>query len=99
MPWVLRRRIAGLAGVVIGAAALAGVVAAAGQTPDSIWVERAPLLDSNSEFAVAQIDSAIYVMGGYPSTRVYVNTVQVYDGQTDRWQYGAPLPQPMHHNM
>jgi N-acetylneuraminic acid mutarotase len=66
---------------------------------DSIWVQRAPLLDPNSEMAVAQLDGTIYVRGGYPSTRVYVDTVQVYDAQADRWQYGVPLPQPLHHPM
>jgi N-acetylneuraminic acid mutarotase len=98
MARVFGRR-AGLVGVVVGAVMLAGVVTAVGQSPESIWVERAPLLDPNSEIAVGQINGTIYVMGGYPATRVYVNTVQVYDAANDRWQYGAPLPQPMHHTM
>jgi N-acetylneuraminic acid mutarotase len=38
-------------------------------------------------------------MGGYPSTRRYVDTVQVYDAATDRWDLTTPLPQPMHHTM
>jgi N-acetylneuraminic acid mutarotase len=96
----LRTRMVGIFGVVVVAATLASAVTVAGHAqPGSIWIERAPLLDPNSEFAVAQIDGTIYVMGGYPSTRVYVNTVQVYDAQADRWEYGVPLPQPMHHNM
>lgn len=100
MARVPQRKLVSLAGVLVGAAALAAVLTAAGHAqPSSIWVERAPLLDPNSEIAVAQIDSTIYVIGGYPSTRVYVNTVQVYDAQTDRWQYGAPLLQPLHHTM
>ncbi|MGD9892525.1 MAG: Kelch repeat-containing protein [Dehalococcoidia bacterium] len=65
----------------------------------SIWATRAPLLDPNSETAVAQLDGRIYVIGGYPSTRVYVNTVQVYDAQTDQWSYTTPVPQPLHHTM
>jgi N-acetylneuraminic acid mutarotase len=95
-----QRRRVGLPILLIGLAALAGAMAAAGQAQtDSIWVERAPLLDPNSEIAVAQIDDTLYVIGGYPSTRVYVSTVQVYDAQADRWRYGVPLPQPMHHTM
>jgi hypothetical protein len=58
----------------------------------SIWTARAPLLDPNSETAVAQLDGRIYVIGGYPSTRVYVNTVQVYDVQSDQWSYTTPCP-------
>jgi N-acetylneuraminic acid mutarotase len=38
-------------------------------------------------------------MGGYPSTRRYVDTVQVYDAATGRWDLTTPLPQPMHHTM
>ena len=69
------------------------------QPSRSIWMERAPLLDPNSETAVAELNGRIYVIGGYPSTRVYVATVQVYDAQTDRWSYTTPVPQPLHHTM
>jgi N-acetylneuraminic acid mutarotase len=70
-----------------------------GQASDSIWTGFAPLLDSNSEIAVAALNGRIYVMGGYPASRVYVNTVEVYDPTTDSWSYSTPLPQPMHHTM
>ena len=33
-----------------------------------------------------------YVIGGYPSTRVTVNVVQVYDVATDHWTLAAPMP-------
>ena len=66
---------------------------------ESIWVQRAPLLEPNSEIAVAELDGKICVMGGDPATRVYVDTVQVYDAQADRWEYDLPLTQPMHHTM
>lgn len=91
---------AGLAGLTIGAVVLIGAVSKARSQPaGSLWTERAPLLAPNSETAVAQIDSTIYVLGGYPSTRVYVDTMQIYDARTDTWRYGPPLPQPMHHTM
>jgi N-acetylneuraminic acid mutarotase len=57
------------------------------------------LLEPNSELAVAELDGKIYALGGYPATRVYVATVQVYDARADRWAYGPPLPRPLHHPM
>jgi N-acetylneuraminic acid mutarotase len=69
------------------------------QPSESIWAQRAPLLAPNSEIAAAEMDGKIYTIGGYPSTRVYVDTVQVYDSRTDQWEYSAPLPQPMHHTV
>ena len=63
---------------------------------DSNWTEFAPKLKSNSEIAVAQLDNLVFVIGGYPSTRVYEDTVEIYDARTDNWQFGPPLPQPMH---
>jgi N-acetylneuraminic acid mutarotase len=69
------------------------------QWTDSIWTQAAPLLEPYSEIAVTGLNDRIYVLGGYPSTRVYVDTVQVYDSATDRWDYTTPLPQPMHHTM
>jgi N-acetylneuraminic acid mutarotase len=73
--------------------------AAQSQPSGSIWAERAPLLNPNSEMAVAELDGRIYVIGGYPSTRVYVDTVQVYDAATDGWSHAAPVPQPLHHTV
>ncbi len=69
------------------------------QASGTIWTERAPLLAPNSETAVAELDGNIYVIGGYPSTRVYVDTVQVYDSRTDSWSYTTALPRSMHHTM
>lgn len=84
----------------VGAAMLVAATSGARpQSPASIWVERAPLLAPNSETAVAELDGRIYVIGGYPSTRVYVDTMQIYDSRTDSWEYGPPVPQPLHHTM
>jgi N-acetylneuraminic acid mutarotase len=75
-------------------------------TPDArelittgVWSTRAPLLEPNSEIAVAQMDSKIYVIGGYPSTRISVTTVQVYDATTDSWTLTTPLPLAINHGM
>ena len=69
--------------------------------PDStgVWSTRAQLLEPNSEMSVAQLDDKIYVIGGYPSTRVSVTTVQVYDAKTDSWTLTTPLPLAVNHGM
>ena len=63
------------------------------------WGQRAGLLVANSEFALAEANGRIYVMGGYPASRVTSRTVQVYDIATDSWQLGPELPQPNNHGM
>ena len=35
-----------------------------------VWGQRAGLLVANSEFALAEANGKIYVMGGYPASRV-----------------------------
>ncbi|MBM2810069.1 MAG: hypothetical protein HW416_828 [Chloroflexi bacterium] len=78
------------------AAALTPVEA---QPPGSIWTVRTELLESYSEIAVGELNGQIYVIGGYPQTRRYVDTVQVYDSAAGRWSYTTPAPQPLHHTM
>jgi N-acetylneuraminic acid mutarotase len=63
------------------------------------WGARAGLLQNNSEFALAEANGKIYVMGGYPPSRETSRTVQVYDIATDRWALGPQLPQPNNHGM
>jgi N-acetylneuraminic acid mutarotase len=65
----------------------------------SRWGTRSNLLEANSEMSVAELDGRIYVMGGYPSSRVTQRTVQVYDSTQDRWHYTTPLPIPLNHAM
>jgi N-acetylneuraminic acid mutarotase len=59
---------------------------------DDGWSLLAPLPSTNSETAVADLNGKIYVIGGYPSDRKTVATVQIYDSATDKWQIVAPLP-------
>jgi N-acetylneuraminic acid mutarotase len=47
--------------------------------------------------AVAEAGGKIYVLGGYPSSRVTQDTLQIYDPATDEWKLGKPLPIPIHH--
>jgi Kelch motif len=65
----------------------------------SHWSTRSNLLAGNSEMAVAELDGKIYVMGGYPSSRVTVATVQVNDTATNNWTLTTPLPNPLNHQM
>ena len=65
----------------------------------SRWNTRSNLLEANSEMAVAELDGRIYVMGGYPASRVTVRTVQVYDTTANRWSFTTPLPIALNHQM
>jgi N-acetylneuraminic acid mutarotase len=75
---------------------LPGALAGAEPAPGA-WGKRAPMLEANSEFAVAVLGGKIYIVGGYPSSRETQRTVQIYDTKTDSWTLGPPLPQPNNH--
>ena len=62
-------------------------------------MQRAPLIEPNSELAMAEVNRKIYLMGGYPASRQTARTVQVYDITTNQWTLGPPLPQPNNHGM
>ena len=47
------------------------------------WGRRTPLLAPNSELAFAELNRKLYLLGGYPSSRQTVPTVQVYDIASD----------------
>jgi uncharacterized protein (TIGR03437 family) len=63
------------------------------------WGDRAPLLEANSEMSVAYLNGKVYVLGGYPASRVTVRTVQVYDIATDTWRLTTQLPVGVNHSM
>jgi hypothetical protein len=63
------------------------------------WGLRAGLLEANSEYALAESNGKLYVLGGYPASRQTARTVQIYDIASDRWELGPPLPQPNNHGM
>ncbi len=65
----------------------------------SRWGRRSNLLEANSEMAVAELNGRIYVMGGYPASRVTVRTVQVYEPASNRWSLTTPLPVALNHQM
>jgi hypothetical protein len=47
--------------------------------PAGEWGLRAPLLEPNSELALAESNGKLYLMGGYPASRQTARTVQIYD--------------------
>lgn len=68
-------------------------------TASGEWGVRAPLLESNSELAVAESNGKLYLLGGYPANRQTTRTVLIYDIASDRWERGPQLPQPNNHGM
>ena len=64
-----------------------------------VWMMQAPLLEPLSELAFAEANRKIYLLGGYPASRVTARTVQVYDISSNQWTLGPPLPQPNNHGM
>ncbi len=63
------------------------------------WGFRTPLIEPNSELALAELNGRLYLFGGYPASRVTARTVQVYDIASDSWSLGPELPQPNNHGM
>lgn len=58
---------------------------------------RANMLEANSEMAVAALEGRVYVLGGYPSSRVTQSTLQIYDIAENSWRKGKPCPVAVHH--
>ena len=63
------------------------------------WGVRTGLIEPNSELALTELNGRLYLLGGYPSSRKAVRTVQIYDIATDSWQLGPPLPRINNHGM
>ncbi len=70
-----------------------------GQVDGGYWGQRASLIEANSELAFAELNGKLYLLGGYPGSRLTVRTVQIYDLASDRWELGPPLPQLNNHGM
>ena len=65
----------------------------------SRWSTRSNLIEANSEMGVSELNGKIYLLGGYPASRVTVRTVQVYDAASNRWSLTTPLPLGVNHPM
>ena len=94
-PLLQRYTMVGLAGIGLA------IILASSPNVHSVemWSKRAPLVEPNSETTATQIGNKIYVLGGYPSSRITVTTAQEYDSATDKWRLVAPLPNPLNHAM
>ncbi len=88
---------------VTGAAAGIGLVVSLGSSAQDLapgsWGKKAEMIEPNSEFTTTEAGGKIYVLGGYPWTRISVNTVQIYDIKSDKWELGPPLPAVNNHGM
>jgi len=63
------------------------------------WGRRADLLEANSEMSIAEANGKLYVIGGYPSSRVSVATVEEFDPIASRWRLTKPMPVALNHTM
>lgn len=93
--WSVPRRTT--ATIAIGVATLVLHIAPLAAQTAPTWDTRAPLIEPNSEMAVAHLDGNIYVVGGYPSTRASVDTVQAYNIATNSWHLTSPYPTTINH--
>jgi N-acetylneuraminic acid mutarotase len=73
------------------------VSAAAAQDGGS-WQTLAPMPTARQELATAALNGKIYVIGGYNSSGMPTNIVEVYDPATDTWSAAHPIPVALHHN-
>ncbi|MDH3228870.1 MAG: kelch-like protein [Alphaproteobacteria bacterium] len=81
------------------AAACTVLLAVPAVAAEGTWGTRAALPAAHSEFAIAELDGAIYVIGGYAIGEIEGTSVHIYDAASDRWRRGPPLPAPAHHLM
>jgi N-acetylneuraminic acid mutarotase len=69
------------------------------QIEGGTWGTKASLIEPNSELPIAELNGKLWLLGGYPGTRITVRTVQIYDIATDSWQIGPILPAFNNHGM
>ena len=81
------------------AALLLAAVTLAAPAFGGTWALRSEMLEPNSEFAVAEANGQLFILGGYPASRTTVTTVQIYDIAADTWRLGPSLPAPNNHGM
>lgn len=60
------------------------------------WTTLASVHEARQEVTVAELDGRIYLLGGI-GNNVVSSSVEVYDFETNRWSFAAPLPEPLHH--
>jgi N-acetylneuraminic acid mutarotase len=79
---------------------IAGAAFAQIMSPEpGAWGQKAKLIEANSEFTLTSTGGKVYVLGGYPQSRVSVKTVQIYDIANDIWTLGPPLAEVNNHGV
>jgi N-acetylneuraminic acid mutarotase len=73
---------------------LSGAAAQTGGT----WQTLAPMPTARQELATAALNGKIYAIGGYNSSGMPTNIVEVYDPATNTWTSAHPIPRALHHN-
>lgn len=63
------------------------------------WRQHTSAPSERSEVAATAVGQKIYVAGGFAGDGSSVDTVEVYDAATDRWEAAPPLPVPVNHAM
>lgn len=66
---------------------------ASGAQGQGKFVELGPMPFSNAEAGAAVLDGLIYLVGGFNG----LEALMVYDPETDSWDRGPDIPQPVHH--
>ena len=69
------------------------------QVTKSSWSNAMNMPTSRSEIAATNIDSNIFVIGGFDGSGKALNTVESYNVYNDSWKKIAPLPEPLHHSV
>jgi N-acetylneuraminic acid mutarotase len=67
------------------------------ENTESWWSNGTTMPTPRTEITATNIGNDIYVIGGFGKSGNVLNTVEVYNIQSDSWKAIAPLPQPLHH--
>jgi hypothetical protein len=86
----------GLSGQVL-AQSVVPVTTTAGVPAPGKWMRQAGMLEAVSEHTVSVLDDKIYIVGGFPLTRVSVNSMEIFDIKANKWTFGTPYPMTVNH--
>ena len=62
-----------------------------------VWAGRAPMATARRSLAVAEVNGALYAVGGETGVTGPTAAVEAYTVGTNRWAARAPLPEPRSH--
>lgn len=61
------------------------------------WIRQAGMQEAVSEHTVSVLDGKMVIVGGFPLTRVSVNSMWVFDPPANKWTPGTPYPMVVNH--